>query len=67
MIEALLREDRTFAPPASFQAIGDKEVYKTASRDSRGFWVRAAEELHGVKKWDKVLDWRPPHAQWFVT
>ena len=25
-----------------------------------------AEELHWFKKWDKVLNWDPPHAEWFV-
>ena len=25
-----------------------------------------AEELHWFKKWDTVLKWKPPHAEWFV-
>lgn len=25
-----------------------------------------AEELHWFKKWDTVLKWNPPHAEWFV-
>ena len=25
-----------------------------------------AEELHWFKKWDTVLNWQPPHAEWFV-
>lgn len=26
----------------------------------------AEKELHWFRKWDKVLDWQPPFAQWFV-
>src|SRR6266849_229104 len=68
-IEALLSEERTFPPPASFQrsaVMRDKQIYDTASRDLEGFWARAAEELHWFKKWDKVLDWKLPYAKWFV-
>jgi len=25
-----------------------------------------AEELHWFKKWDQVLEWKPPHAEWFL-
>ncbi|HVH31165.1 MAG TPA: acetate--CoA ligase [bacterium] len=68
-IEALLREERTFPPPASFQqsaVLRDKQIYDTAARDLEGFWARAAEELHWFKKWDKVLEWKLPYAKWFV-
>ncbi len=68
-IEALLHEERTFPPPASFQrsaAMRDQQIYDTAARDLEGFWARAAEELHWFKKWDKVLDWHLPYAKWFV-
>jgi acetyl-CoA synthetase len=68
-IEALLREERTFPPPASFlrtAVMRDKQIYETAARDLEGFWARAAEELHWFKKWDKVLEWKLPYAKWFV-
>ncbi|HLQ64919.1 MAG TPA: acetate--CoA ligase [bacterium] len=68
-IEALLREERTFPPPASFQrsaVMRDKQIYDAAAGDLEGFWARAAEELHWFKKWDKVLDWHLPYAKWFV-
>ena len=25
-----------------------------------------AEELHWDRKWDRVLEWEPPYAKWFV-
>jgi len=38
-----------------------------ASADPEAFWARLAEsELHWFKKWDKVLRWDPPHAEWFT-
>ena len=68
-IEALLHEDRTFPPPEGFRKqanIADPDVYKEAQRDPEGFWARFAEELDWFQKWDKVLEWDPPFAKWFV-
>ena len=40
---------------------------KEASDDPEAFWARVAgEELRWFKKWDRVLHWEAPHAQWFV-
>lgn len=37
-----------------------------ASTDPEAFWARMAEqELHWFKKWDSVLKWNAPHAEWF--
>ena len=68
-IEVLLQEDRTFPPPEEFRKnanIADPKVYEEAERDPEGFWAKFAEELHWFRKWDKVLDWDPPHAKWFI-
>jgi acetyl-CoA synthetase len=65
----LLREDRTFAPPPAFRAaahVHDDSVYADAARDPDAFWARFADELEWSRKWDRVLDWQPPHAKWFV-
>ncbi len=67
--EALLKEDRTFPPPAAFveQAnLKDNRLHEMAARDREGFWAAMAGELHWFKKWDKVLEWEPPFAKWFV-
>jgi acetyl-CoA synthetase len=38
-----------------------------ANADPEKFWARLAEsELYWFKKWDTVLKWEPPHAEWFV-
>ncbi len=67
-LDDLLHEDRTFAPPEAFRRaahVSDDEVYAEAERDLEGYWSRWAEELHWFRKWDRVLDWTPPHAKWF--
>jgi acetyl-CoA synthetase len=65
----LLREDRSFPPPPEFRArahVGDERVYEEAERDPNAFWARYAAELEWIRPWDRVLDWQPPHAKWFV-
>src|SRR5947208_7420857 len=65
----LLREDRTFPPPASFRArahVRDEQIYAEAERDPEGFWAKFAGELEWSRPWQKVLDWQPPHAKWFT-
>ena len=68
-IDVLLEEGRSFEPPSSFveQAnISDPEIYEKAKKDPEAFWEGFANELDWIKKWKKVLQWDPPHAQWFV-
>lgn len=68
-IEGLLQEQRVFSPPPEFvrQAnVKDESVYTEAARDREGFWARQAERLDWFRRWDKVLEWKPPFAKWFV-
>jgi acetyl-CoA synthetase len=68
-IDALLIENRKFAPPASFKRdalVNDPAIYELATRDPEAFWEGQAEQLEWFDKWDTVLDWTPPHAEWFV-
>ncbi len=67
-LEALLTEKRRFAPPVDFAShalVSDPAIYDEAD-DHEGFWARWAEELHWFRRWDRVLDWEPPHAKWFT-
>ncbi len=41
-------------------------VRKEASDDYVAFWAREAEKLTWFKKWNKILQWDPPFARWFV-
>ncbi len=68
-LDTLLHEKRTFPPPAAFRRaaiVRSKAVYQQASRQRLRFWAAQARELEWVRKWTKVLDWKPPHAKWFV-
>src|ERR1700730_1806953 len=68
-IEALLLEKRRFKPPKVFVAqanVSSASVYGKAERDFRRVWAGFAGELHWIKPWKKVLDWKPPKAKWFV-
>jgi len=67
-IEALLAEDRTFAPPADFAAqanVADAAIYQRATNDPEAFWAEQAESLSWYRKWDSVLEWDAPFARWF--
>jgi acetyl-CoA synthetase len=73
-ILSVLKEGRVFAPPAEFQRrahLGSLEEYRKlyarSVEDPEGFWAEQAETLHWFRKWDRVLDWQPPFAKWFVA
>src|SRR5215210_4250620 len=60
---------RMYEPPGGFAQeanVHDASIYEEAERDYEGFWAERARELHWYKEWDRVLDWDPPFAQWFV-
>src|SRR5690242_12294148 len=47
-----------------------KEQYLSIQRDSlrdpESFWAKIADQLVWHKKWEKVLQWDPPFAHWYV-
>jgi acetyl-CoA synthetase len=47
-----------------------REQYLSLQRDSlrdpESFWAEIASQLVWHEKWNKVLQWDPPFAQWFV-
>ena len=68
-LEALSFEERTFAPSEGFRAranVRDPSVYARAEEDLEGFWAGQAESLDWRRRWERVLDWEPPYAKWFV-
>jgi acetyl-CoA synthetase len=74
-IESILQENRSFQPPVEFSqqaAVKSlteyEQLYAQAKADPEKFWADlAASELDWFQSWDKVLDWQPPNAQWFVN
>ena len=68
-IEALLDEERLFPAPEECSRnanMADPDIYQRAAKDPEAYWAHAAESLEWMRKWDRVLDWNPPIAQWFV-
>ena len=62
-------QGRTYEPPSGFAAeanVSDPAVYEEAGEDFEAFWAKRARELHWFKEWDRVLEWDPPEAKWFV-
>ena len=72
-IQSVLIENRVFPPNPTFASqayIKSLEEYETlwnrAKDDPEAFWAEAAQGLHWFSPWTKVLDWKAPHAKWFV-
>ena len=72
-VASIMQEDRLFPPPAEFSArarIGSMEdysrLYAEVARDPQAFWHSRAQSLPWMTPYSSVLDWKPPHAQWFV-
>jgi len=43
-----------------------QKVRKDSIENLEQFWSNEADNLLWFKKWDKILDWNPPFARWFV-
>ena len=72
-IEAVLKETRSFEPPEAFRLtarVKSEEEYEAeylrSIEDPEGYWAGVAGELEWFEPWEKVLEWEPPHAKWFV-
>jgi acetyl-CoA synthetase len=66
-LDTLLTEQRRFPPPPDFTAgaTATQELYERARRDPLEFWAAEARQLDWITPWTRVLEWKPPHAQWF--
>jgi acetyl-CoA synthetase len=73
-ITSVARESRKHTAPRDFQAqanIGSfaryRKLYAESVNAPEKFWAeQAAEHLLWRSKWKKVLQWKAPHAKWFV-
>ena len=73
-IQSMLKEERVFKPSKDFSKeahIGSmaayKRMYDRSVRQPEAFWnEQAKKELVWFKPWSKVLQWKAPHAKWFV-
>ncbi len=68
-LATLLKEQRTYVPAPAVRRqahVKALSVYRQARRDRLKFWADRARELEWLRPWRKVLEWKPPHAKWFV-
>jgi acetyl-CoA synthetase len=72
-ITSVLKETRQFPPPPAFAARAHiksvaeyEQLWQRARDDPEGFWGEQAQTLHWFRRWDRVLVWNEPHAQWFT-
>ncbi len=42
------------------------DIYNRSMAEPEKFWAEQAHQLDWFKTWDKVLEWEPPFAKWFV-
>jgi len=66
-------EEKPIPPPEEFSEkarVGSLEeygkMYEAAQVDPEAFWGEQAKLLHWFEAPQKVLEWKPPHAKWFV-
>ena len=67
-LDALLKENRVFAPPEDFRRqcnVSDPKIYDRAHGDLEAFWANEAKHLDWFEPWKKVLEWNAPWAKWF--
>ena len=72
-IDSALKEQRLFEASEEFRSKAHiqspaeyERLYREAEQNPEAFWGKIAGELHWFKKWDRVLDWNLPFAQWFL-
>ena len=72
-IDCRLKEERRFTPPSAFAErarVGLREEYEKLYRESlddpEAFWRRETADLVFRKPWKTTLEWKLPHAAWFV-
>src|SRR5688500_3782296 len=72
-ITSLQKAGKTFKPAASFSKNAHvkslnayRKLYNESIKNPDKFWARMAKELEWFRPWKKVLDWKEPHAKWFI-
>ena len=73
-ITSVLKETRRFAPNAGIRGSSSHQEPPPTTRSfgrrartiRNRFGAQRADDLHWFRKWDNVLIWNEPHAQWFV-
>ncbi|HKV46596.1 MAG TPA: acetate--CoA ligase [Candidatus Acidoferrales bacterium] len=66
-------EEKPIPPPTEFSKRAHvksldeyRKIYERAERDPEGFWLEQAKMLDWFEPFGSVLEWKLPHAKWFV-
>src|SRR5579875_640542 len=66
-------EEKAVPPPSEFskkarvKSLDEyRRLYDRAAKDPEGFWAEQAKMLDWFEPYQQVLEWKPPHAKWFV-
>jgi acetyl-CoA synthetase len=66
-------EEKAVPPPPEFSKSARvksldeyRQLYDRAAKDPQGFWGEQAKMLDWFEPYKQVLDWKSPHARWFV-
>ncbi len=72
-INSVLKEARCFAPSPEFARAAHvksmdeyRAMHRRSIEDPEGFFGEVARGFHWFEPWSRVLEWKPPHAKWFV-
>ena len=69
-IADLLQEDRRFPPSDAFRAAGERARRRASTHAPSAIRRRSGQgsrpSSSGSRPGQQVLDWKPPHAKWFV-
>ncbi|MDE3169607.1 MAG: acetate--CoA ligase [Acidobacteriota bacterium] len=66
-------EEKAVPPPLEFskgarvKSLDEyRRIFDRAAGDPEGFWAEQAEQLDWFEPYTQVLEWKSPHAKWFV-
>ena len=68
-LDSLLVENRRYPPPAwwaKHALVRATSAYPRTEAARIRHWEREARRLHWRRPWRKTLEWKPPHAKWFL-
>jgi acetyl-CoA synthetase len=77
-LDVLLQERWILSPPKKLvegsnikewmerRGIRSYEELLERAKDLEWYWGEVGKELDWFKPWDRVLEWKPPNAKWFV-
>jgi len=65
--EVIYKPSKEFQKEARIKSLAEyRRLHQHSIDNPEEFWADEASELHWQKKWRKVLNWKAPHAEWFV-